>query len=218
MSGGPTRQQDWASAQVHLEKALGLLQGRPGDEAQRKHKAGLHSRLASVHLQLQNFEPALEQAKLALELEKDLGKAWLYRGSALLKLGRAADAVAALERAEALAPSDAVTKQLGKARAKAAKKTKTKKKKTEQKKAAKDGPDKILRAAAAAGDHVCVRTILEQHPEMVDAANSRGHTALMRAANSTKKPDVSNHGTVVEFLLTRKAQVNAQDNEGNTAL
>ena len=52
---------------------------------------------------------ALARADQALRFREDQALAWQVRGLALMKLGRARDAVAALERAHALAPGDAET-------------------------------------------------------------------------------------------------------------
>lgn len=62
--------------------------------------------LALVALRSQDFDQARREAELALEADEGLPHAWNYLGVASYNLGRPREAIAAWERAAALAPHD----------------------------------------------------------------------------------------------------------------
>ena len=91
------READFARAEQHYLRSLGLVPGR----------ASTLVNLAATQLRLARPRDALATADLALAAEADSTDALLHRGTALAQLGRSHEALAAFERLLALDPTHA---------------------------------------------------------------------------------------------------------------
>lgn len=72
-------------------------------------------------------------------------------------------------------------------------------------------PPTPLHDAADAGDLKQVKALISAHPEWVDLEDEEGETPLMEAAEEGRLE-------VVQFLLSKGADINHQDQDGETAL
>lgn len=72
-------------------------------------------------------------------------------------------------------------------------------------------PADDIHEAAKQGDLTKVKTLLEKDPELIDAKDENGETPLFRASES-------GHKDIVEYLIVKGAQVNAQNNANQNAL
>ena len=68
-----------------------------------------------------------------------------------------------------------------------------------------------IHAAAKAGDLQAVRSLVSKNPELIDAPDERGVTPLHRAA-------IEGHRDIVEYLISRNADIRKPDQAGNTPL
>lgn len=77
--------------------------------------------------------------------------------------------------------------------------------------AQKTGPNKALLDAIGTADHRTIRNLIKVEGADINTTNEQGQTPLMLAAGK-------GHTSTVEQLLKHKANTDAKDTDGNTAL
>ncbi len=80
-------------------------------------------------------------------------------------------------------------------------------------KAIKVDPKKVgpIHIAVEQGDLEKLKKVLSEKPELIDIKDGRGMTALHRAT-------IRGHKEIVEFLISKNADLNTKDSQGKTAL